>query len=93
MTGGYIYEQIKYFAPLVSAGVLAYKGIRWFDSMRATMEAIKSNDLHHIYDELHKIPARIDDLNKSLIEAQDRSSAILIGELQQLRGDIRALKQ
>lgn len=108
MDAHYFYEQIKFWLPLASAfGLLirAYFSIKkqvagWAESLlethlgkiNSTLELIKSNDIHHVYQEIQEIPLSLDRHTQTICNSQDRNSERIIDELQQLRADFRSKK-
>ena len=103
-----LYEQFKFWTPLVSGFGLvikAYfsvkKGIaEWANSLLQThlggikdeLKAIRSNDLEHLHQEIQTMPVALDRHTQTICKTQDRNSDLIIEELRGLRADVCAKK-
>lgn len=76
-----IYEELKFWLPLLAAGGFIYRGLNWLTGLRDTVQTIRTNDLAHLH-------GSVNDL-QSVISGQTKE---IVAELREMRADIRSLR-
>ena len=86
-----VYREIKFWLPIIAAGGFIYRGMDWFKGLRQSVEIIRTNDLVHIHGMVSDMKDGLVDQTKHFTDAFEKQTGALVGELKELRSDIRGL--
>lgn len=78
------YPELKFWGSIGGVFWLLFKGVQW-------LKTIKTNDLEHIHQGIEQMGTDLKAQTIMLVETQKENSTAIIGELKELRADMRSL--